>query len=173
MKKLFYVAIAALTLAACAKELVPQNESKVPMVEVSFTATINKEDITKAEVNMTSGATTWDNTDAIAVHTVGGKLATLYAKSSGTSVTFTGEIESGDEIADGAIAYYPASIAIAGAANIDKINMPASYASPALAAKGFPLQGVLSGSEIEFKHIGALLKVTVNKKFKLFLLSSV
>ncbi len=161
MKKIFYLAIAALAFAACARELAPEAESNLPKVKVSIKAILEQEDVTKAEINMSNGTASWEAGDQIAVHTKNGKLATLEAESAGTSVTFSGTVDAGDDIEDGAIAYYPASIAIEG--NDAKVNMPASYGSPVLSAKGFPLKGVLSeDGAIVFKHIGALLKVTVN-----------
>lgn len=162
MKKIFYLAIAALAFAACARELAPEAESNLPKVKVSIKAILDQEDVTKAEINMSNGTASWETGDQIAVHTKNGKLATLEAESAGTSVTFSGTVDAGDDIEDGAIAYYPAAIAIEGAANIDKISLPASYASPALSAKGFLMRGVLTGDAVEFKHIGALLKVTIN-----------
>ena len=162
MKKIFYLAIAALAFAACARELAPEAESNLPKVKVSIKAILEQEDVTKAEINMSNGTASWESGDQIAVHTKNGKLATLEAESAGTSVTFSGTVDAGDDIEDGAIAYYPAAIAIEGAANIDKISLPASYASPALSAKGFPMRGVLTGDAVEFKHIGGLMKVSVN-----------
>ncbi len=163
MKKLFYFAIAALALAACTREeMAPEKEDvkNVPTVKVSFKAVLDQEDITKAEIDLTNGQSSWVKDDEIAVHTKNGKLATLKADKDGTSVTFNGEIEAGDEIEDGAIAFYPASIAMEGYNT--KVNLPASYSSVADAARGFLLRGVLTGDAIEFKHIGAIVKVTVN-----------
>ena len=160
MKKIFYLAIAALAFAACARELAPETESNLPKVKVSIKAILEQEDVTKAEINMSNGTASWEAGDQIAVHTKNGKLATLEAESAGTSVTFSGTVDAGDDIEDGAIAYYPASIAIEG--DDAKVNMPASYASAAAAAKGFPMRGVLTGDAVEFKHIGGLMKVSVN-----------
>ena len=163
MKKLFYFALAALTLAACAKAMTPEkeNETNVRKVKVSFKAVLDQEDMTKAEINLSNGETSWAKDDEIAVHTKNGKLAILKAASDGSTAVFSGEIEDGDEIEDGAIAYYPATIAKEGDAT--KVTLPASYSSAAVAAKGILLRGVLSKTddEFDFKHIGALLKVTV------------
>ena len=160
MKKLIYFAAAVLAFAACAKELAINNEPDSSAVKVSITATLDDEDVTKAELNLSSGAAQWELGDEIAVHTKLGKLAVLQAESAGASVTFSGNINAGDEILDGAVAYYPASIAIEG--NAAKVNLPASYSSAAEAVKGFPLRGVISGDAVAFKHIGGLMKITVN-----------
>ena len=160
MKKLIYLAVAVLTLAACARELALENESNMSTNKVSIKATLEQEDITKAELNMASGAASWEMGDEIAVHTKLGKLAILEAESAGSSVTFSGSLTPGDEILDGAIAYYPASIAIEGDAT--KVNLPSSYSSAAVSVKGFPLRGVLTGDAVTFKHIGGLIKITVN-----------
>lgn len=165
MKRFIYLTVAALAFAACAKEITPDNvvtpdNNPVAMVDVQFTASIAQEGLTKAEIDMSTGTGSWEAGDSIAVHTQNGELAILKTETAGTSVTFSGKIKEGDAIPADAVAYYPALIAVEGDAT--KVNLPSSYSSAAEAAKGFLLRGVLSGETITFKHIGALLKVSVN-----------
>lgn len=169
MKRFLYITIAALAFVACARVMVPEQEPEVgkeemeevvPMVKVSFKAVIEQDDATKALVDMGTGEGSWETDDEIAVHTTKGALVTLTAESAGASVTFTGSIPEGDSFPDDAVAYYPASIAVAGQAA--KVNLPDSYASAANAERGFLLRGVRSGGTLTFKHIGALLKVSIN-----------
>lgn len=162
MKKLLYFAVAALAFVACAKEMTPEKEvvKETPKVKVSIKAVLAQEPETKAEIDKTNGNGAWELNDAIAVHTKKGKLATLKAESAGASVTFSGEIDGDDEIELGAIAYYPAAIATEGDAS--KVILPTSYESATAAEKGFLLRGMLTGDAVEFKHIGALLKVSIN-----------
>lgn len=170
MKKIFCFAIAALALAACAKEIEldpvvdpvvnPEQPSDASMVKISFTASFAKEGETKATIDMSTGDGSWNKGDAIAIHTHNGHLVTLYAEADGTTVDFSGEIDSSDSIDENAIAYYPASIAVEG--YYDQVNLPTSYASAAKAAQSFLLKGVISGDDIEFKHIGSLMKISIN-----------
>ena len=164
MKKSFYLLLAVLSIAACSKEIdkedIIADPASTEMVEVSFKAVIDQEDFTKAEISMTDGSCTWDSGDEIAVHTTNGALAVLTAQSAGAEVTFKGSIPVGDAIPADAIAYYPASVAVEG--EDDQVSLPLSYSSVSEAAKGFPMRGVLSAGTITFKHIGALLKVSVN-----------
>ena len=166
MKKvLFYLAVAAMGFVACTKEIDdpvidnPAN-SDTEMVPVSFFVTLENstDDATKATVNLADGTATWASGDEIAVHTKNGALATL-SYNTGTS-KFEGTISAGDEILNNAVAYYPASIAIAGDAA--RVNMPGSYASAEEAEKSFPLRGLVNTStnEIALKHMGGLLKIT-------------
>lgn len=164
MKKLLVYAIAALSLVACAQEMVPEKEPEnnevIEKVKVSFKASLSQESLSKADINMTDGTGSWEIDDEIAIHTKNGALAILKAESDGAAVTFSGFIDSGDAILDGAVAYYPASIAVEGYGS--KVNLPTSYASAAAAAKSFPLRGVIDGDEVEFKHIGSLMKISIN-----------
>ena len=163
MKKYLYLAIAAFAFVACSvEEFTPENDSPeaVPMKEVSIKAVFDEGNATTKADFDNAGACAWEAGDAIAVHTKNGALATLTTSSAGTSVTFTGSIPVGDEILEDAVAYYPATIAVTGYPA--KVNLPTSYASAAAAKKGFLLRGVLSSGEITFKHIGGLVKMTVN-----------
>lgn len=164
MKKLLVYAIAALSMVACAQEMVPEKEPEnnevIEKVKVSFKASLSQESLSKADINMTDGTGSWEKDDEIAIHTKNGALAILKAESDGAAVTFSGFIDSGDAILDEAVAYYPASIAVEGYGS--KVNLPTSYASAAAAAKSFPLRGVIDGDEVEFKHIGSLMKISIN-----------
>lgn len=164
MKKLLVYAIAALSLVACAQEMVPEKEPEnnevIEKVKVSFKASLSQESLSKADINMTDGTGSWEKDDEIAIHTKNGKLVVLKAESDGAAVTFSGFIDSDDAILDEAVAYYPASIAVEGYGS--KVNLPISYASAAVAAKSFPLRGVITGDDVVFKHIGSLMKISIN-----------
>lgn len=168
MKKSFiFIAAAVLGAAACTREnpvtdtVSDGQESKeVEMVEIEFSASFENPQSpdSKAEINLSTGSATWQNSDRIAIHTHNGSLVTLtYEEASGK---FKGTIPGDDSIDDNAVAFYPASIAISG----DKthVNLPFSYASSEVAARSFPLRGIvnISGKSIAFKHLGSLLKIT-------------
>lgn len=166
MKKSMYIlAACAMALVACSKEIEDPTVdspkgSDVEMVPVAFSATLedSTDDATKATISLTDGKATWEKNDAIAIHTKKGAIATLnYQSESGK---FEGTIAADDEIENNAIAYYPASIAIEGDAA--HVNMPDSYASAEVAAKSFPLRGLVNTAtnEIGLKHMGGLLKIT-------------
>lgn len=132
------------------------------MVPISFSATMEEAvdptaPSTKATIG-TGGACTWENGDEIAIHTTKGALATLSYNTSTSK--FEGSIPASDAVLDGAVVYYPASIAVTGDAA--HVSLPDSYASAAASARAFPLRGLVdvSAGSIAFKHMGALLKIT-------------
>lgn len=167
-KSIIYLAAAILAVAACSKEQPEPIHNDAPQgVSITLKATILE--ATKATVadpsNPGSGtneslATTWDSGDQIAIHTKNNALVTLTATGSGSTAEFTGNIPAGDEIEDGAIAYYPASIAVAG--NAGTVNLPSSYASADAAKKGITLRGTVNadGTSATFTHMGAMLRIT-------------
>ena len=168
-KNLFYLAVAALAIAACAKEpiqLSSQNEV-VNGKEITITASFEGTKATVADPadpsTAESLATTWDSGDQIAVFSKNGDIITLTTTGSGATATFKGTIPAGDEIEDGAVAYYPASIAVAG--NSAQVTLPASYASAGAAKKGIALRGEVKadGSSVTFSHLGAVLAFQVKE----------
>ena len=168
-KKLLYLAIAALAIAACTKEtvqVIPQDEV-INGREFTLTATFESTKATVADPSDPTVperlATTWDAGDQIAVFSKNGDIITLTTTGSGATATFKGTIPAGDEIEDGAVAYYPASIAVAG--NSSQVTLPTSYASTATAKKGIALRGEVKadGSSVTFSHLGAVLAFQVKE----------
>lgn len=168
-KKSLYLAIAALAIAACTKEavqVIPQDEV-INGREFTLTATFESTKATVADPSdptvPESLATTWDAGDQIAVFSKNGDIITLTTTGSGATATFKGTIPAGDEIEDGAVAYYPASIAVAG--NSSQVTLPTSYASTATAKKGIALRGEVKadGSSVTFSHLGAVLAFQVKE----------
>ena len=152
-------------LAGCAKEAEQPEVTTAPevvMVDISLTATMEKENgVTKATVDDTDGSFAWVKGDQVAVFTKNGNLIVLEAEEAGSTTTLTGKIAEDDALEEGAIAYYPAAIAVKDDAT--KVNMPSSYESADAARQGFPMRGVLNAEKkLEFKHLGALVKITVD-----------
>ena len=163
MKRMIYFA-AALLLAACSRETLPVTDENIEIPEaktysVSLKATFDPE--TRLSFDPVSGAGTWASDDQVALFTSQGNLVVGVIKSGDFSVdspTFTFEIETGDRIDDGATAYYPASIAVAG--NPNQIVLPASYASAAAMNKAIPMKATVSAGSMAFQHLASMVYVS-------------
>lgn len=159
MKKIIYIFSAMVLFFSCSKEnSVIEDNSTVDTYSVSFTATLENLD-TKATLADGTGAFAWENGDEIAVYSKLGAKVKFTAESAGASVTFTGDVPVGDEILDGAVAIYPYDAA----ASSTTVTYPASYASVDLMARSFPMKATLSGNELSFAHLGAMIRFTVNE----------
>ena len=147
-------AASALFLAGCtsAIELTLEPDSnEAKRVEYSFTVGAD----TKAAIS-DAGAFSWTAGDKVAVWDAqNGTFDEFTVQQSGASSTITG---TGLADANYTKAYYPASVATAGE---DSIVWPDSYESAAVAAKSFPMMAVNDNGTLTFKHLGALLKVTI------------
>ncbi|MBO4434519.1 MAG: hypothetical protein J5769_03585 [Bacteroidales bacterium] len=158
-KSLICIAALALIAASCAKEMDNFNESSTidngSLIEYSFTAGVD----TKGDLDFTTGSYSWTAGDAIAIwDSQNSKFDTFTAQADGATTEFKG---SGAADAVYTNAYYPASLADA-TAGANAIVWPASYESEAVAAKSFPLFAVNDGGTLTFKHLGAILKISVN-----------
>lgn len=147
--------LTALAVAACTKGAM---EGTVP-ITLSASMEVPADEATKASIS-DEGAFTWNPGDQIAVHTTQGKLAVLTATISSDAATtvFSGTLTEGDSVEDGAVAYYPASVAVTGSP--EQVRLPATYDSAADAAKGFPMRATVSNGTVAFKHLGGLLRIT-------------
>ena len=147
-------AASALFLASCtsAIELTLEPDSnEAKRVEYSFTVGAD----TKAAISDV-GAFSWTAGDKVAVWDAqSGTFDEFTVQQSGASSTITG---TGLADANYTKAYYPASVATAGE---NSIVWPDSYESAAVAAKSFPMMALNDNGTLNFKHLGALLKVTI------------
>ncbi|MBR4808739.1 MAG: hypothetical protein IK031_00480, partial [Bacteroidales bacterium] len=155
MKK-FPIILALLAIAAgCAKEPVVTPVEEGELVTYSLTASLPDAQV-KATIS-DAGKFNWSAGDEIAV----------YNSATGSFVTFRSAAGDGNFTADAApgavftTAYYPASIAVP--SDPDKVNLPTAYTqAEAVAGKSFPMKATVSGSTLEFDHLAALLKLTIN-----------
>lgn len=156
MKKTLIFAASALLLAACDgnKDLAPEQiTGETNLVEYSFKVGAE----TKAAIS-DDGTFSWAEGDEIAVWDAqNNKFDKFTADAAGASTTITGM---GAADANYTTAYYPYAVA-SDAAGENSIVWPASYESAAAAAKGFPMMAVNNEGSLAFKHLGALLKVSI------------
>lgn len=161
MKKIVYTLAAfSLIAVACNKEestIEPAQEPEQTPVKVHFTAMIEDLD-TKATIGET-GTFQWESGDKVAIFTTDGTKVTLTASSTGASVEFTGEVPAGKTIAEGAVAYYPYSSVV----DQSTVSYPASYASVDAMEKAFPMKATLSGTSLNFTHLGGIIRLTVKE----------
>lgn len=160
MKRIVYFA-AALLLAACSRETLPETSEIVETPEsktytVSLQATIDSE--TRLSFSTSNGVGTWDSGDQVALFTQGGSMVTGDVTAiDGSSATFTFTISNGDKIEDGATVYYPASIAVAN--NPNQIVLPASFDNLEVMKKTIPMKATVSGKSMAFKHLASMVYV--------------
>ena len=113
---------------------------------------------TKASIS-DAGVFSWAAGDEIAVWDAqNNKFDKFTADAAGATTTITG---TGAADANYTTAYYPYSVA-SDAAGENSIAWPSSYESAAAAAKGFPMMAVNDNGQLNFKHLGALLKISIN-----------
>lgn len=165
MKKALFAA-AALLLAACGREALPETTGGENLPEagtytVSFKASFPPE--TRLTVNTGSGAATWQVDDQIAIFTtddtriVSAPLTQGDFDSEGYP-TFTFTLQEGEVIGTGAVSYYPASIAVDGSPN--QINLPAAYENSDNLARSIPLRAVRgTGDILEFSHLASMVSL--------------
>ena len=161
MKRIFYFA-AALLLAACSQETLPETSEIVETPEpktytVSLQATFAPE--TRLSFDTTNGSGTWDSSDQVALFTQNGNLVigNILSEIKDNSPIFTFTIQDGDKIADGATVYYPASIAVEN--NSDQIVLPASYDDLEVMRKTIPMKATVSGKNMAFEHLASMVYV--------------
>ena len=154
MKKTFILAISVFLLAGCAREneFAPrQITDEANRVEYNFTVEID----TKASIS-DAGVFSWTAGDKVAVwDSQNNTFDEFVAQQDGANTTITG---TGLSNANYTKAYYPSTVATAGE---NSIVWPDSYASAAVAAKSFPMMAVNDNGTLSFKHLGALLKLTI------------
>lgn len=154
MKKELIFAVTALILVGCAKEInqVPEQPAdQTGRVEYRFTAAVD----TKATI---SDGFAWAQGDKIALWDAQNSTFDEFAaETGGATTTFTG---TGAADADYTKAYYPFS-AVSNASGENAVVWPASYTSADAAAKSFPMMAVNNNGALNFKHLGALLKLTI------------
>lgn len=153
MKRLLYAAAFLAILAGCAKEPVvePDNEASAGSDLVTYTF---RAGLTKATVSDT-GVFGWSSADQIAVYNTKNSTFYTFTSSAGDGV-FTGTAPAD---ATFSVAYYPASVAT----GVNEVTLPSIYTqAEAVAGKSFPMKGTVSGSNIAFEHLGALLKISID-----------
>ena len=166
MKRILYIA-AALLLAACAREVLPEpaqpeETQEAKTYTVTLTASFDPE--TRLSISESSGSGLWAATDEIALFTRNGNLVKGTLKDGDHNINnskFTFEIETGDAIEDGAVAYYPYSIAVEG--NSNQIRLPDAFNSPSVQFMNIPMKAVVSnnGTDLSFKHLASMVLVPI------------
>ena len=169
MKKALFFIFAAITVfVACNKEVnadTPEVDQKENLVTYSFV--VSQESTPKATID-DAGTFAWQSTDKIAIYnTVDSKFYLFAAESEGTTVNFSRVAAAG---ADFTVAYYPASLVMSASeitagvsssavVSTSSVSLPASYATVAEAASGFPMSGsVDSEGELEMSHLGGMFR---------------
>lgn len=168
MKKIIYLLTAITVLSACAKEVLTLQDNNGIITEspngtATYTLTARIEDMTKASI-ATNGTFSWTGVgnDEIAIWDNTNKEYVTFTLSEITDPSkkeakFSTDAAKVGASFDGQKAYYPASVVSTG-----EFLFPTSFASLEDAAKSFPMQGTVSGNEINFNHLGCLINMTLN-----------
>ncbi len=184
-KHFVYVALAAAALAtSCASEDIAepqkQNQNQGETRTVTLTASVNEG---QTRVGMTKNGTTanfyWQKDDKILVQTKNGdtysgaEFTATVNTDDATTAQFTGEITEGSEVAGYAV--YPYSETQKHSFTGEKAltySLPAEYNGYVPATQIFgnsssstnmPMVGAISNNSIEFKHLGGLAVIRVDK----------
>lgn len=179
MKKYFYIFAAAATcmLAACAKQVENAAEEAAPVKasgNMVFIQAKAGSDATKAEIDNSTAKFTWSAGDQIAVYANGYKLSDALAEGGTNSATFafSGDF---DEATRANFAVFPASLVVdedenplySDADDVNaslKINLPSSYTLAQVQDNVSPTPMIatnVAGEGLSFKHVAALIRITV------------
>lgn len=160
MKKVFYLLVAILAVAACSKE--PMNTEVVDENPVAAGKTMTLKatlEETRGEMG-SDGKYSWSSGDEIAVEFVDGQNQSTFLKfktTAGDGVfthTFTSEEEG---LTLGTRAFSPASIKEQAGLGADEFYLGQSYANGLV-----PLYANVENDELSFKHLFAMMEVTFN-----------
>lgn len=171
MKKLFCIVLGIAALMACTKET-NFSSNNTDLISVSesgqktYSVTAYFEEITKATISETDGKFSWSGDEQIAIwDNTHEEFVTFdidtYSNESEKRARFTTTTAKDGASFVGNVAYYPASIATK-TGSTPSYNFPTSFSSKDAAAKGFPMQGTVTGNEIKFSHLGCLINITMN-----------
>lgn len=161
MKKIFTLAVLALTVLACNKEIA-EKQIAAPN-EGLMTISATTEDLSKVVLDMNAEVNlTWADTDVITVYDGSAANPFTIKSNSGASAVFEGTC---DTAASMLYAVYPAAAYAEPAADAIKVVVPATQTIPdggcvdadALVAVGY----AAPGQPMVFKQVCALLKLTV------------
>lgn len=161
MKKFFTLAVLALTVLACNKEIA-EKQIAAPN-EGLMTISATTEDLSKVVLDMNAEVNlTWADTDVITVYDGSAANPFTIKSNSGASAVFEGTC---DTAASMLYAVYPAAAYAEPAADAIKVVVPATQTIPdggcvdadALVAVGY----AAPGQPMVFKQVCALLKLTV------------
>jgi hypothetical protein len=171
MKKLFCIILGLAAIMACTKETdySSNNEDLVSISEngqKTYSVTAYFEEITKATISETDGKFSWSGGEQIAIwDSAHDEFVTFdidtYSNEGEKRARFTTTTAKDGASFVGNVAYYPASIATK-TGSTPSYNFPTSFSSKDAAAKGFPMQGTVTGNEIKFSHLGSLINLTLN-----------
>ena len=160
MKRLFYLLVAILAVAACSKEPVSTETVDDNPVAAGKTMTL-KATLEETRGEMGSGGKfSWSNGDEIAVEFVDGQNQSTFLKFTTTAGdgVFTHTFTSDEEgLTLGTRAFYPASIKEEAGLNADQFYLGQSYANGLV-----PLYADVDKDELSFKHLFAMMEVTFN-----------
>ena len=163
MKKYLFIIAATCVALACSKENIqndatPENEQSAKG-NISFVVDVESISDSKATISASDNFA-WEDSDRAAVYTSEGTKVVLTPSGiSGGVATFTGDVPSGQNVAEGAIVVYPADFLTAA----NTVTFPAAY-DDATETKG---QGtvlaakVASDRKLTFKYLAATLKATI------------
>lgn len=159
MKKYLLMIAAASVLFACAKENIQDDATpgngQYAEGNISFVVDVESASDVKATIS-SSDNFAWEDSDRAAVYTSEGTKVVLTPSGiSGGVATFTGDVPSGETVAEGAIVVYPAAF-LTGPSTV---TFPDSYTTngqgTVLAAK------VASDRKLNFKYLAATMKATI------------
>ena len=151
MKKIIFVASVALALCSCAKTELTGVEAGEMLIGASMEAYSSG---TKAALADNDGKFTWQTGDAIGVATSDGHAKFNLKTGAGTNSATFSAIYSGTL---GSYATYPADIFVSDS----KITIPASR-DWSDGNTNCSMFGSLSEGKVDFKHLGGVVKVTLN-----------
>ena len=152
---LFIIGIAILASCGQIEPAEGLNGMRHISVSASFDGVSDRSD-TKASV-ASDGVVYWDSNDKIAIYTSDSNLRTFRcAEVKGSTATFIGEVSEGEVLEK--LSVFPASALKFFDGTQDTVAYPSVY-EYSMDAMLAPMAAVISGSRLNFKHLGGLVRV--------------
>ena len=149
-------------LASCSQEAYLKEESSVEVEKIIIRASVEGGG-SKVSINGSTGKFSWSENDRIAVHTSGAGWVSSDGLGADPGASADFSIGLTDAERD-CFAVYPSSSAGTVSASALTVSYPASYALSGLNSEEAPLVMVAKnapGKDLSFKHVGAILRLTV------------
>lgn len=154
------LAIVALTMAGCQQDELVDS----PALKGNTSIKASMEGVTTRSAVADNGTFSWVAGDQISVYTSKGTFKTFETTGEGSgNVTFTGNLESGETLAETGYAVYPAGSHTYSSSTLT-VNLPTTYdyTNAYTPNTNAIMVAEMNSDNLEFKHVGGVLRFTIS-----------
>ena len=154
------LAIVSLTMAGCQQDELVDS----PALKGNTSIKASMEGVTTRSAVADNGTFSWVAGDQISVYTSKGTFKTFETAGEGSgNVTFTGNLESGETLAETGYAVYPAGSHTYNSSTLT-VNLPTTYdyTNAYTPNTNAVMVAAMNSDNLEFKHVGGVLRFTIS-----------